>query len=127
MPRHTVHSPEAPPALGPYSHAAAGTGGSLLYLSGQTPVDPETGLLVVGDVAAQTDRVFRNLALVLAASSRDLSDVVKVNVYLTSMRDFDAMNSVYEKVFAPPYPARTTVAVAGLPLGAGIEIEVVAS
>jgi len=127
MPRHTIHAPAAPRAVGPYSHAASGAHGSPLYLSGQTPIDPETGRLVEGDVTAQTERVLANLALVLSSCGRDLADVVKVNVYLTSMQDFAAMNEVYADVFQPPYPARTTVAVAGLPLGARVEIEAVAS
>ena len=127
MPRHTIHSPDAPRAVGPYSHAASGADGSPLHLSGQTPIDPDTGRLVEGDVTAQTERVFANLALVLSSCGRDLADVVKVNVYLTSMQDFAAMNEVYADVFQPPYPARTTVAVAGLPLGARVEIEAVAS
>jgi 2-iminobutanoate/2-iminopropanoate deaminase len=127
MPRQTVHANDAPAAVGPYSHAATGQGRELLYLSGQTPIDPATGRLVDGDVVAQTERVFANLGLVLAAAGRTLADVVKVNVYLTSMEDFAAMNGVYERMFDAPYPARTTVAVAGLPLGARVEIELVAA
>ncbi|NQX34144.1 Rid family detoxifying hydrolase [Herbiconiux sp. VKM Ac-2851] len=127
MPRQTVHANDAPAAVGPYSHAATGQGRELLYLSGQTPIDPATGRLVDGDVVAQTERVFANLGLVLAAAGRTLVDAVKVNVYLTSMEDFAAMNGVYERMFDAPYPARTTVAVAGLPLGARIEIELVAA
>jgi 2-iminobutanoate/2-iminopropanoate deaminase len=124
MPREAVHSPAAPRAIGPYSHAAAA--GGALFLSGQTPIDPDTGSLVEGDVTAQTRRVFANLAHVLAASGADFSDVVKVNVYLTSMDDFEAMNAAYAEVFAAPFPARTTVAVAALPLSARVEIECVA-
>ncbi|QEO13925.1 RidA family protein [Agromyces intestinalis] len=125
MPRTTVSAPSAPAAIGPYSHAARG--GDELFLSGQTPIDPATGLLVEGGVAEQTRRVFRNLEHVLQAAGGDLTDVVKVNVYLTSMDDFHAMNAVYAEVFTEPFPARTTVAVAGLPLGARIEIECVAA
>jgi 2-iminobutanoate/2-iminopropanoate deaminase len=124
MPRDTVHAAQAPAAVGPYAHAARG--GPLLHLSGQTPIDPATGALVDGDVDTQTRRVFANLAAVLAAAGAGLDDVVKVNVYLTDMADFAAMNAVYADVFETPYPARTTVAVAGLPLGARIEIEAVA-
>ena len=127
MPRTTVDADTAPAALGPYSHAAHGGAVPLLYLSGQTPVDPDTGRLISADVTEQTRRVFANLASVLAAAGRTLDDVVKVNVYLTSMADFDAMNSAYAEVFTAPFPARTTVAVAGLPLGAAVEIEAVAS
>jgi len=125
MTRSTVTAPSAPAAIGPYSHAATG-GGGLLYLSGQTPIDPATGRLVDGDVAAQTRQVFANLDAVLRAAGGTLADVVKVNVYLTSMDDFAAMNQAYAEALTAPYPARTTVAVAGLPLGARVEIEVVA-
>ena len=122
--RDALHAPDAPAAVGPYSHAVAG--GALLYLSGQTPIDPATGALVDGDVATQTRRVLANLSAVLAAAGLDLDDVVKCNVYLVDMADFAAMNGAYALAFAEPFPARTTVAVAGLPLGARVEIEAVA-
>src|SRR5688572_13659283 len=125
MPRSTVNAPSAPPAIGPYSHAATGEG--TLFLSGQTPIDPATGLLIEGDVGAQTRRVFNNLNAVLQEAGGSLVDVVKVNVYLTSMSDFAAMNAVYADGFSEPFPARTTVAVAGLPLDARVEIECVAA
>ena len=125
MPRSTVNASSAPAAIGPYSHAATGDG--TLFLSGQTPIDPATGLLTEGDVGAQTRRVFDNLSTVLQAAGGSLDDVVKVNVYLTSMSDFAAMNAVYADVFSKPFPARTTVAVAGLPLDARVEIECVAA
>ncbi|MDD1477844.1 RidA family protein [Arthrobacter sp. H16F315] len=126
MPRSTVTDPAAPKPVGPYSHAASGPG-DLLYVSGQTPIDPATEALIHGGIDAQTERVFANLASVLAAANRSFADVVKVNVYLIDMADFASMNSVYARVFSEPYPARTTVAVAGLPLGARVEIEVVAA
>ena len=125
MPRSTVNAPSAPAAIGPYSQAATGEG--TLFLSGQTPIDPATGLLIEGDVGAQTRRVFDNLNTVLQEAGGSLDDVVKVNVYLTSMSDFAAMNAVYADVFSEPFPARTTVAVAGLPLDARVEIECVAA
>ncbi|WP_448003270.1 RidA family protein [Agromyces bauzanensis] len=125
MTRSTLTDPHAPEPVGPYSHAAlSGTGA--LYLSGQTPIDPASGSLVEGDVEEQTRRVFANLQSVLAAAGRTFDDVVKVNVFLVDMNDFAAMNRVYATVFAAPFPARTTVAVAGLPLGARVEIELVA-
>lgn len=124
VPRDAVNAGRAPAAVGPYSHAVRS--GELLYLSGQTPIDPATGRLVEGDVTAQTSRVFANLAAVLDAAGLTLDDVVKVNVYLTDMADFAAMNQAYADVFAEPFPARTTVAVAGLPLGARVEIEAIA-
>lgn len=123
MTRQAVKSPNAT-AIGPYSHAV--WAGDLLYLSGQTPLDPATGELVAGDVGAQATRCFRNLFGVLAAAGLTPADVVKVNVYLTDMADFAAMNAAYAAQFEPPYPARTTVAVAGLPRGAQIEIEMIA-
>lgn len=125
MTRSTVTAATAPAAIGPYSHAA--TGGGPLFLSGQTPIDPATGRLVDGDVTVQTRRVLDNLEAVLRAAGGTLADVVKVNVYLTSMDDFAAMNAAYAEAFTEPFPARTTVAVAGLPLGARVEIEAVAA
>lgn len=122
--RQSISGPGAPAAIGPYSHGV--WSGADLFCSGQTPIDPATGTLVDGDVGAQTHRVFDNLAAVLSAAQLTLDDVVKCNVYLTDMRDFAAMNSAYAARFAAPFPARTTVAVAGLPLGARVEIECVA-
>ncbi len=123
MSRQAVTAPNAS-AIGPYSHAV--WAGDLLYLSGQTPLDPATGMLLKGDVAAQAAQCFRNLFGVLAAAGLTPAHVVKVNVYLTDMADFAAMNAVYAAQFEPPYPARTTVAVAGLPRNAQIEIEMIA-
>ena len=122
--RTSFSSPDAPHAVGPYSQAIAS--GDHVFLSGQTPIDPATGTLVDADVAGQAERCFDNLAAVLAAAGLTLDDVVKVNVYLTSMDDFAAMNEAYARRFSEPYPARTTVAVAALPLDARIEIELVA-
>ena len=123
MPRKAVVSPKAS-AIGPYSHAVEA--GQFVYLSGQTPVDPATRKLVEGDIQAQTEQCFRNLFDVLEAAGLTPDHVVKVNVYLTDMANFAAMNEVYARMFNTPYPARTTVAVAGLPLGAQVEIEMVA-
>ena len=125
MTRTTLHAPDAPEPVGPYSHAATARG-ELVFLSGQTPIDPATGRLVDGGVATQVRRVFANLERVLAAGGLGFDDVVKVNVFLVDMADFAAMNDVYASVFAAPHPARTTVAVAGLPLGARVEVELVA-
>jgi 2-iminobutanoate/2-iminopropanoate deaminase len=123
MTRQAVINPNAP-AIGPYSHGV--WAGELFYLSGQAAVDPATGKLVVGDIAAQTAQTFRNLFAVLAAAGLGPQDVIKANVYLTDMQNFAAMNEVYARQFERPYPARTTVAVAALPLGALVEIELVA-
>jgi len=123
MPRTAFSAPGAV-AVGPYSHAV--DSGDLIYLSGQTPLDSSTGKLVEGGVAAQTEQCFRNLFNVLTAAGLTPDDVVKVNVFLTNMGDFAAMNEVYAKQFSAPFPARTTIGVAALPLGAQIEIEMIA-
>lgn len=112
-------------AVGPYSHAVRSNGH--VFCSGQTPLDPATGTLVDSGVADQTDQCFTNLFAVLAAAGLGPGDVVKCNVYLTDMGDFAEMNEAYERQFTAPYPARTTVAVAALPLGASVEIELVAA
>lgn len=111
-------------AVGPYSHAV--DGGTVVYLSGQTPIDPATGKLVDGDITRQTEQCFTNLFAVLEAAGLTPDDVVKVNVFLTDMANFAAMNAVYGTMFCKPYPARTTIGVASLPLGADVEIEMIA-
>ncbi|MBX3132922.1 MAG: Rid family detoxifying hydrolase [Gemmatimonadaceae bacterium] len=122
--RQPISAADAPKAIGPYSQAI--WSGHELFCSGQTPIDPATGKLIDGDVTAQTHRVFDNLAAVLAAAGLSLADAIKCNVYLTDMNDFGAMNAAYQQRFTAPYPARTTVAAAGLPLGARVEIELMA-
>jgi 2-iminobutanoate/2-iminopropanoate deaminase len=124
MTRKHVESPRGPAALGPYS--AAVWAGDLLYLSGQTPVDPKTGDLVEGNVEAQTHRAFDNLEAVLLDAGLTMDHVIKCNVYLTDMANFQSMNAAYSKRFTKPYPARTTVAVKALPKAAQVEIEMVA-
>jgi len=124
MTRRSLENAGGPPALGPYSRGI--WAGDLLYLSGQTPIDPATGALIDGDVGAQTHRAFDNLEQALADAGLSMDDVIKCNVYLVDMADFAAMNAAYAERFSRPYPARTTVAVAGLPLGARVEIELVA-
>lgn len=111
-------------AVGPYSHAVDADG--LIFLSGQTPIDPATGALLRGDIAAQTRQSFANLRAVLQAAGLGMEDVQKVNVFLADMGDFAAMNGEYQKQFTKPYPARTTIGVASLPLGARVEIEMIA-
>ncbi len=123
MSRKAINAPGAA-SVGPYSHAVES--GETIYFSGQTPIDPKTGKLVEGDVAAQTAQCFKNLFNVLNSAGLTPDDVVKVNVYLTDMDDFSAMNSVYQKQFSSPYPARTTIGINALPLGAKIEIEMIA-
>ncbi len=119
-----VHSENAPAALGPYSQAIIANG--FVYCAGQTPLDPATMKLVEGDIGIQTARVFANIEAVLIAAGTTLANVVKCNVYLHDMADFQGMNAVYMKHFAQPYPARTTVGGLSLPLGARVEIECVA-
>ncbi|HJV16677.1 MAG TPA: RidA family protein [Bacillales bacterium] len=111
-------------AVGPYSHAIES--GDLIFLSGQTPVDSQTGKLVEGDITEQTSQCFKNLFNVLEAAGLTPDNVEKVNVFLTDMNHFTAMNEVYAKQFSKPYPARTTIGVASLPLGAQVEIEMIA-
>lgn len=123
MPRIAITAKGAT-AVGPYSHAIDSEG--LVFLSGQTPLDPATGKLAEGDIGNQTEQCFRNLFNVLASAGLGPDDVVKANVFLTDMGDFAAMNAVYAKQFAAPYPARSTIGVAALPLGARVEIELVA-
>jgi len=110
--------------VGPYSHAVQA--GEFVYLSGQTPFDPAIGKMAEGDVAAQTRQCFKNLFNVLTAAGLTPDDVVKVNVFLTDMGNFSAMNAVYATQFAEPYPARSTIGVAALPGGAIVEIEMIA-
>jgi 2-iminobutanoate/2-iminopropanoate deaminase len=112
-------------SVGPYSHGVRA--GETVYLSGQTPLDGATGRLVEGGIDAQVHQCFRNLGAVLAASGLGFGDVVKCTVFLTDMGDFAAMNRVYATYFADPYPARTTIGVAALPLEARVEIEMVAA
>lgn len=123
MSRKAISAPGAA-AVGPYSHATEA--GDLLFLSGQTPIDSETGKLVEGDIAEQTYQCFKNLFNVLKAADLTPGHVEKVNVFLTDMNNFTAMNEVYSKQFSEPYPARTTIGVLSLPLGAQVEIEMIA-
>lgn len=124
MTRRAHTSTNGPSAIGPYSHGV--WAGELLFLSGQTPIDPATGALAEGGVTEQTEQVFRNLEAVITDAGLSMDDVVKTTVFLTSMADFPEMNAVYGQHFDSPFPARSTVAVAALPLGARVEIELIA-
>jgi 2-iminobutanoate/2-iminopropanoate deaminase len=124
MQRQGINCPELAPPVGPFTHLV--NAGAALYLSGQVAQDPATGQLIEGDVAAQTTRIFANLQAVLKTVGRDLGHIVKVTVFLTDMADFAEMNAVYASHFDRPYPARTTVAVQALPLGARVELECIA-
>ena len=123
--KHAVSSPDAPKAIGPYSQAVRV--GQLLFVSGQVPLDPATGDMVTGDIAAQTRRVFENLGAVLKAGGRSFNDVVRTTVCLADMNDFAEVNRIYGTYFSEPYPARATVQVARLPKDARVEIDVIAS
>ena len=121
--RDPVTAPGAPDAVGPYSHAVSS--GGLLFCSGQTPLDPATGKLVEGTVGEQTRRCLENLSLVCAAAGAELSDAVRLGVYVTDMGTFPEVNEAYGSFFGEGPPARSTVAVAGLPLGAAVEIDAI--
>ncbi|MGD0368411.1 MAG: RidA family protein [Acidobacteriaceae bacterium] len=123
-----ISTPHATAAIGPYSQAVRL--GNLVYTSGQIPLDPASGQIVPGAIAEQTTRVLENIKALLAAAGTDLAHVVKTVVFLKNMADFAAMNAVYAKYLAPDGvtpPARSTVAVAGIPRDALIEIEVIAT
>jgi 2-iminobutanoate/2-iminopropanoate deaminase len=126
MSRETISTSAAPKAIGPYSQAIVTTGTRTIYCSGQIPIDPATGELVGGDIKAQTHRIMSNLAAVLEAAGASFTHVVKTTIYLADLRDFAAVNEVYGGYFSAAPPARSTVQVAGLPKGAGVEIDAVA-
>ena len=123
MSKTAITSLQLAPPVGPFSQAIEV--GDFIYFSGQVGQDPATGKVVDGGIAAETERVFENLSAVLKAAGKSFDDVVRAGVFLTSMSDFAALNSVYAKHFSQPFPARTTIAVAALPLGACVEIDLV--
>ena len=124
MERSAVTTDRIAPPVGPFSPAIRV--GDTVYLSGQVAQDPATGRLIDADATRQTEQILTNIEAVLQAAGLSVQDVVKVGVFLTDMGDFQAMNAVYARWFEAPYPARTTVAVAALPLGALVEIDLVA-
>ena len=124
MKKTQISTAEAPAAIGPYSQAIRA--GSMVFVSGQVPLDPKTGALVEGGVREQTRRVLDNLAAVLKASGLTMADVVKTSVFMTDLSRFTEMNEVYASAFPAPAPARATVQVSALPKGAMVEIEAVA-
>lgn len=121
---HTLHTDDAPAAIGPYSQAIRV--GRWLFCSGQIPLDPATGDVVAGDVAAQTERVFQNIRAILDEAGGSLERVVKTTVFLADMGSFGAMNEVYARHFGDHRPARSTIAVRTLPKNVDVEIEVIA-
>ncbi len=122
--RHIIETKAAPDPIGPYSQAVRVDG--LVFISGQIPVDPDTGQIVEADIAVQTHQVMKNLAAVLVASGSGFDKVVKTTVYLARLDDFPEFNRVYEEYLGKTRPARATVQVARLPLGALLEVEAVA-
>src|SRR3954454_2982036 len=121
--RETVNAEGAPQAAGPYSHAVKSNG--LVFLSGQTPIDPNTGSLVEGSIGDQTRRCLDNLAIVAAAAGASLDDAVRMGIYVTDISTFKDVNEAYGSYFPSDPPARSTVGVAALPLGAQVEIEAI--
>lgn len=121
--RASIFTPHAPAAIGPYSQAVKV--GNTVWISGQIALDPATMEVVDGDISAQTTQVFSNLAAVAEGAGGTLADAVKINISLTDMGDFAAVNAVMEEFFDPPYPARACVQVAGLPKGVSVEIEAI--
>ena len=124
MPKNAIMTPKAK-AIGPYSAAVAR--GELVFVSGQIALDSVAGKLVEGDIAAQTRQSLENLETILAAAGLTFAHVVKTTIFLTSMGDFAAVNGVYQSYLSEPYPARSTIAVAALPMGAKVEIEMIAA
>lgn len=125
MQREIIQTDDAPKAIGPYSQAVRV--GDTVYVSGQIPLDPLTGTLVSGDIEAEIRRVLENLKAIALAAGGSLAQVVKVNVYLTDLAHFTALNALMATYFSEPYPARAAIGVAALPRGARIEMECVLS
>jgi 2-iminobutanoate/2-iminopropanoate deaminase len=123
MSKTAITSPELAPPVGPFSQAIKVDG--FLFLSGQVGQDPATGKVVEGGIEAETERIFQNLSAVLKAAGKTFDDVVRAGVFLKNMSDFAAMNGIYAKYFGQPFPARTTIAAAALPLGACVEIDLI--
>ena len=123
MSREIIHTDRAPAAIGPYSQAVRI--GDTVYLSGQIPLDPNSGLLVQGDITVQARRAFDNLRAVCEAAGGSPANIARLGLYLTDLGDFAAVNAVMAEYFDAPYPARSTVEVAGLPRGAQFEVDAV--
>ena len=125
MSKTAITSPKLTPPVGPFSQAIHVNG--FLYLSGQVGQDPATGKLVRGGVAAEAEQVFKNVGALLEAVGKSFADVVQARVFLTNINDYATVNAIYAKQFSEPYPARTAVAVAALPLGASFELDLLAA
>lgn len=125
MSRKIVETDKAPAAIGPYSQAVVS--GQTVFVSGQIPINPETGELVEGDIAAQTHQVMKNLKAVLEAANTGFDKVIKMQIFLKDMDDFGAVNEVYGSYLSQPYPARACVEVARLPKNVAVEIDAIAN
>ena len=120
----SISTSHAPQAIGPYSQGI--TAGQFVFVSGQLPINPENGEMVDGDIAARAEQVFKNVSAIIQSAGGSMANIVKVTLFLTDMGDFQQVNEVYRQVFQTPYPARSAVQVAALPLGANIEAEAIA-
>ncbi len=123
MPREPIQSSAAPAAIGPYSQATRV--GDMVFLSGQIPLDPNSGLIVEGDITEQARQAFANLRAVCQAAGGSFDDIVRVGLYLTDLSEFAAVNAVMQDVFSAPYPARSTIEVSALPRGAKFEVDAI--
>ncbi|AJC47306.1 MULTISPECIES: RidA family protein [Xanthomonas] len=123
MSRQIIHTDRAPAAIGPYSQAVRA--GNTVYFSGQIPLDPATGEIVAGDIAAQARRAFDNLQAVAEAAGGSLDRIVRLGLYLTDLAQFAQVNAVMQDYFQAPFPARSTIEVSALPKGAGFEVDAV--
>ena len=125
MGKQKISTPQAPAAIGPYSQAIRTN--HLLFISGQIPLDPETGTMLEGTIGEQTSRVMKNIKAIVEEAGGTIDSIVKTTIFLTDLTDFQEVNTVYGSFFTDPPPARATIQVAALPLGAGVEIEAVAA
>ena len=123
MNKHIISTEKAPAAVGTYSQAVAVTGGTTIYLSGQIPLLPETMEVVEGGIEKQIHQVFKNLTAVCEASKGSLSDIVKLNIFLTDLNNFATLNEIMSSYFVEPYPARAAIGVNELPKGVSVEMD----
>jgi len=123
MSKEIISTNKAPQAIGPYSQAVKT--GNLIFISGQVPINPETGDVVSGSIEDQANQVIENISNICEAANRDLGDIVKLSIFLTDLGNFSIVNEVMKKHFSEPYPARATIEVSGLPLGVDVEIEAI--
>ncbi|MBI9109757.1 RidA family protein [Maridesulfovibrio ferrireducens] len=123
--KKAIETSNAPGAIGPYSQGVVA--GNLLFASGQLPINPETGKMVEGSIEDRAHQVFKNLCAIVEAAGGNADGVVKTTVFLTDLADFQAVNAVYSEYFKAPFPARSAIQVAGLPLGSDIEMEAIIS